>query len=324
MTRQATPVIPVRLLVLLWLGGAALPGAQAPGAPVPGAARGSLTVKGQAVTLTHAYAALEPNTFDETKDDIVVVLTDRPIPPDTLAAHSLGGLNGAAPAAGIENYLRFEFAEADEHEKTSSRAILGAWIIGHRTIGHAALEGRNLQVSPDPVAKMASPAIARDRIAGRVYSDGPQTFPHDHEYAFDVTFDVVVAARRDPAPPATEPVPPPAIDAARATTLPDGGGEPGRAYLAYNQAIRDADFAALERLDFTLSKVADREKTLIRDMLPKLAPLAPTGVRVLAGRSDGSTAVLELRSTGDGTTKEGGAELALVGGRWMVLRDWWR
>ena len=319
MTRKALPVAMARLLVLLWLGGA-----QAPGPSAPDTARGSLTVNGQTVALTHAYAALEPNTFDPARDDIVVVLTDRPIPPGVLAAHTLGGLNSAAPAAGIENFLRLEFAEADEHEKTSSRAILGAWIIGHRTISHAALEGRNLQVSPDPAAKMTSPVIGRDRVAGRVHSDGPQTFPHNHEHAFDVTFDAAVAPRRPAAPPVTEPSPPPKIDAARAKALPAGGGDPGRAYLAYNEAILGGDFAALERLDFSLSKVADREKALIRELLPKLAPLAPSGVTVRGGRSDGATAVLDLAATVDGAPKTGGAELALVDGRWMVLRDWWR
>lgn len=288
-------------------------------------ARGTLTVNGRSTQLAYAYAALEPNTFDATRDDIVVVLTDKPIPAGILAAHTLGGLNSAATAAGIENYLRIELWEADEQEKQTSRAILGAWVIGHRTIGHAALDGRNLQASPDPSARMESPVVTRERVSGRVHSDGPQTFPHDHEHVFDVTFDVPVAPRRPAAPPPpVEPSPAPNIDGSRAKPLPPGGGDPGRAYLAYNKALLTADFAALERLDFSLSKVSDKEKALVRDLLPGMKMFVPADVTILAGRSDGGAAVLDLEATVEGVRKKGGAEVALIGGSWMVLRDWWK
>lgn len=294
--------------------------ADSSGGGLAGTAKGALTVNGVRVPLAHVYAALEPNSFDNSKDDIVIVFTDRPIPAGILASHTLGGLNSAPSAAGIEHFLRIELSNADEQERQSSRAILGTWIVGHRTIAHRALNGKSLQVSPDPVARMADAAISTARVRGRVHSDGPQTFPHDDEHQFDVAFDVAVAPRKPAAPPPASATP--ALDPAKTSSLPAGGGDPGKAYLAYNAALRSGDFAALERLDLSLSKVSAKEKALIRDMLPNIAGLLPADVRVTGGRSDGRTAVLDLEA--EGGAKKGGAELHLTGGAWMVFRDWWQ
>lgn len=293
-----------------------------PAAPAGGTARGTLTVNGHAVTLRHAYAALEPNSFDSSKNDVVVVLTDKPIPAAVLAAKTLGGPGGAAAEAGIENYLRVEFWEADEQERQSSRAILGAWIVGHRTISHQALKGKSLQVSPDPAARLDGGAIGSARVRGRLHTGGPRTFPHDDEHAFDVTFDAAVAARRPDPPP--QPEPGPALDERRAKPLPAGGGDPGAAYLAYNKALRSADIQALARVDSTLEKASEKEKQAIRELLPGLVPMLPGAVKVLGGRSDGTVAVLDLQAVVMGQPTKGTAHMILSSGRWMYLRDIWK
>ena len=49
----------------------------------PGKAEGELSLNGKAVKLIHAYAVPgQKNTLTDTDDDVMVVLTDKPLPPD--------------------------------------------------------------------------------------------------------------------------------------------------------------------------------------------------------------------------------------------------
>ena len=62
---------------------------------------------GKPVTLGYAYAMLEPNPFDEKRpDDIVVLLTEKPIAAEVLGANRLSRSIGAAR---LENFLLVAF-----------------------------------------------------------------------------------------------------------------------------------------------------------------------------------------------------------------------
>ena len=49
-----------------------------------GTASGKLTVGGKTTPLTHAYALARTDTFDKTKERVLVILSDVTIPEDTL------------------------------------------------------------------------------------------------------------------------------------------------------------------------------------------------------------------------------------------------
>ncbi len=59
-------------------------------------------------TLGYAYAGLEPNPFDKSKDDIVILLTDAPVPDDLFAGKTV---SSAARAPAVKNSLLFVFRE---------------------------------------------------------------------------------------------------------------------------------------------------------------------------------------------------------------------
>jgi hypothetical protein len=282
-------------------------------AAAPGEVRGTLTVNGKAVPLVHGYAGLEPNPFDDTKNDIVIVFTDRAIPADVLAAHDIGGLPGAAEAASVRNYLRIKL-----------RRESGGWEIGHRTITHDVLGGRSLQVSPDPVAKFDARTVSDARVAGVVTTKGPQTFPHDDTHEFEVSFDLTVMPLKSaPAPSApSAPVTRPSVPG-KGTPLPAGGGAPGRALLAYVEAMQKGDLDALLKTDATLADATASQLDDIRTLLPLLTAAAPKNVNVLRGWVDGDEARLEVEGLVMGQKKKGGAVMTRVRGAWKVVEiDW--
>lgn len=154
----------------------------------PGKAKGTITVNGKAVTLTHAYAALEPNPFDEKKSDIVVLLTDRPLP----AAAMAGDLSDAATS--VPTWLRLKLRDDPEMAKSMGRE---RWIVGNRTLGHEVLKTQTLQTSPDFDTKLDSVAMGTDRVEATAYTDGVKE-QFDDKFEYRVSFNAAVKPRRAP------------------------------------------------------------------------------------------------------------------------------
>jgi hypothetical protein len=154
----------------------------------PGQARGTLTVNAKPVTLAFAYAGLERNA-DKDVDDIVVLVTDAPIPDDIFAGKPV---SSAARGAGIKNYVMFVFRE--DKQQAGAFGFLGRWIVSKRTIGHDALKGKTLQTSPDMDAKVEPVAVEKDRVEATVSTDGPQENFGD-KFEYRVAFKALVKPR---------------------------------------------------------------------------------------------------------------------------------
>jgi hypothetical protein len=175
------------LTAVVLAGAAALATAAAPPAGhAPGQAKGTITVNGKAVTLTHAYAALEPNPFDDKKSDIVVVLTDRPLP----AAAMGGDLSDAATS--VPTWLRLKLRDDPDVAKAFGRE---RWVIGNRTLGHEVLKAQTLQTSPDFSTKLDAVALGTDRVEATAYTDGVQA-QFDDTFEYRVSFNAKVKPRR--------------------------------------------------------------------------------------------------------------------------------
>lgn len=150
-------------LVLSAVSLAVVAAAAPPTGLAPGKAKGTLTVNGKAAPITHAYAGLEPNPFDEKINDIVVLLTDRPLD----AASAAGDLSDAT---GLTNYLRLKLRENPDMAK--SFGFMERWVVGNRTVGHEVLKEKALQSSPDFDSKVDAVVVGPDRVEGTVYSAG--------------------------------------------------------------------------------------------------------------------------------------------------------
>jgi len=109
------------------------------------------------------------------------------------------------------------------------------------------------------------------------------------------------------------------------SSLPRGGGEPGKAVLAHFAAMRSGDFEKLKavsspdkRQEMESAKMEESDK---KAMLEFLKSAAPTDVKILGGMIDGDTALVDYRGKRDGQSVKGTAEVKRVGGKWYVESD---
>lgn len=167
--------------------------------------------------------------------------------------------------------------------------------------------GNNLSRSGSQIGTYARTPGAQDRVAGRyTYSDEAD------DRRCDLRFDIAVLG--DPA--SAPPLP--------GKPLPAGGGEPGRAYLANNDALIAGDLEALSRLlppDRAAQLAQAREQPEFPAQLAFMQGLAARDVRITGGRQDGDRAWLDFTATEGGAPRVGSAELRREGERWFVVSE---
>ncbi len=148
-----------------------------------------------------------------------------------------------------------------------------------------------------------------DRFVGRVHHDEPQTI-FDDTFSFDFTFDVPMS---DPFGPIGDP-------------LPEGGGEPGAAYLAWCEAVHAGDMQRLKVL-MPAEQAAMLDDPENRDAfaeeLELMQMMTPAGIKILGGSSDGEIAILHVTATMDGEPARGEITLTRTEGRWIATKSSW-
>jgi hypothetical protein len=270
-----------------------------------GTARGTLTVNGKTATLKYAYAGLEPNPFDEKKDDIVIVLSDQPIPDDVLGKTEL---SSAAHEAHLKNYLKFEFREDKDG---GMGTFMGAWMVGHRVVSHEVLGDKSLQSSPDFDSQVAPVAVGKDRVEASISTKGV-TESLNEKVDYKVAFNAAVRPR-----PADL-----TVDARNGKPLPAGGGDPGRAYMALNKALKAGDLDTLKKLAPAGQVPPDDQ---LKQMLPIMKEMAAKNVKIVSGFVNGDSATLNVIGDSMGEKgKKGTVQMAQAGGVWRVVKESWK
>lgn len=254
-----------------------------------GTAKGSLTVNGKTVKLTHAYATTKKNPFDAKKTDYYVVITDREVPEAAIhdefeMLRAAKGLNGLS-------------IQVTNPEKS---VISGMIYSPHfETMS---------QISATGVHELETTAFGPDRVAGKLWADGTQEF-FRHTYTFNVTFDAPVMAKPKPA-------------ALKGTPLAAGGGEPGKAYDVYRKAMIAGDMARLKK-----TVAAERAKQLddpkFKEMLPLIQGMQPKKVKITGGSVDGDTATLLVENLDEKSSK-GTITMVKEGGTWKLMKESWK
>jgi len=270
-----------------------------------GTAKGTLTVNGKAANLKYAYAGLEANPFDEKKDDIVIVLSDQPIPDDVLAQKEL---SSAAHAAHLKNYMKFAFRE---DKAGGMGTFMGSWMVGNRVVSHEVLGDKSLQSSPDFDSQVSPVAVGKDRVEATIATKG-MTESMGDKIGYTVAFNAAVRPR--PADPT--------VDARSGKALPAGGGDPGKAYLALNKAMLTGDIATLKKLAPPGQMPPDDQ---IKQMLPMLKEMSPKNVQIVSGFVNGANATLNVTGDSMGEKgKKGTIQMAQQGGAWVVVKESWK
>jgi hypothetical protein len=254
--------------------------AQAQAEAEEGRATGGITLNGERVTLTHAYAAAKRGMFDKATEDVQVLLTDAELP-DTAREDM------------------FELIHLARDGKITAVEVLidatGSPIGG--AIYAKAFDG---MISVAGVHRYAQTRKADKSIAGRLSMDRPSTFMNV-TYEYDATFDA-----RIPRPPTAE-------ETAAALASP-----PARAAAAYVAAVRRGELSAF-LATLAPAAAEDYRGADARDRLTQLRTDMPADSRVanLTPQPDG-TALATVEGHENGIVIAYELKMVRVGDAWKV------
>jgi hypothetical protein len=257
--------------------------------PDEGTATGQLVVGGKQTALAHTYARAQPDTFDKTKERIIVVLSDTPLPPEEFL-EQFPGLNLAAKGK----------AHVVSVELNADKAVTSGSILHDAFAATESFCGAGTHVFK---AKTFDSKV----VEGTLGTEKPVEF-EKKKFEYKATFRVPVWRR--PAPTAT--------GAAAAQTAP------GKAALAFVKAATSGDKAATKKLltpDAEAAKALDGPQA--KDVLkmlgmvnPKPAVAKVENVWVLGS---GAEVTISGKAADEATSHT--LILALVGNEWLVAQE---
>lgn len=248
-----------------------------------GTASGKLTVGGKTTPLTHAYALARKDTFNPAKERIFIILSDVPVPAETLWDDFPGvKLAGAGQLHAVE-------VEVNADKSISSSAV----------VHEAFADSQSFQGTPAPV--FVAKTFSATDLEGTLTS-GKQEDPKATKITYTATFRAPVLHR--PAPTAS--------GAAVAQTAP------GKVVLAFLKATAAGDKAAAKKLmtaDYSKPLDGPNGKAILAQW--KANPLDPAKTPFGTAFITGNAAEVEMvdKSTGAMTAK---FNLTLVAGEWKI------
>jgi len=249
--------------------------------------KGALVANGTTVELPYVYVWAEKKGFYDEKDPTWSVLfVEKPV-----EEREIDELVGDAAWVKLGVTRTAEFGDAPQIRVYSQNIRLSS------------SSGGNLSGGTYPEIELES--TGPDRFAGRVYHKESQKILED-SVKIDFTFS---APFSDP----DAPIGPP---------LPAGGGEPGRAYVRWTEAIHSGDPKRLKAL-VPPEMAAELEGEDARQGLELMKAMTPSNVTIVGGESDGATAVLKVKGSVDGETVSGEVTLQKMGDFWIPTRSSW-
>lgn len=292
--RDAARLFAIRSALLLAALLSASPGSAPAQTLSPGQASGNFSIDGKKVSLHHAYAMIQPDVFDEKKTNTAILLTEKPL--DDAALADLKDLEDAG--RGQTNWLFFKLDDGGSPIKEMVR--------------HDALGDISLLITGMTHSDFQLVARTKDTIEGSIATKKEEKFS-DHKFRTNVRFHAVLrTAKRE------EPPPDPKTGG---TKLPPGGGEPGKAYFAYQQAVQKKDVAAIRKLKSAdMPDMSDKD---IREALELMAAMSPSKITISEGYVKGDDAVLYVTGLEDGQKRYGTVRMSRVGGEWQPSNEKW-
>jgi hypothetical protein len=144
--------------------------------------------------------------------------------------------------------------------------------------------------------------LGSERISGRIYHTEAQEF-FDDTYSYDFTFSASLSD----------------LDAPIGDPLPADGGDPGRAYLQWVEAVHSGDLDTLRsvvppEMEEQLDSISAEE---MQEQFEFLQAFTPTDVQILGGSTDGEIAILEIEGMMEGDKVTGEITMTLMGEYWV-------
>jgi len=297
---------------------------------------GQFTLDGKTITLSYAYAASGPDTFDGTKEAYLVLLSEKPLAADAIKqAQSFLGLGGTGVGSLLESGMSIEI-----HPDKSY----------HLTVRHPAIPGKEIQESANWGLELKT--LGPDRVTGTFASSsgmmgkaqgdgGVQDLGMNHKAKFKASFDVPVE-RHFPLEPKYE-------LSATAHKVAAGGGEAGKAWIAdackpapaiptskdpkvvekflMDQGMTEKDLQQeIDRQSKLKGHKVSREEAIkgMAEMMAAMGDLAKamalSDCKVLGGSSDDKVAILQVEATQGGAKQRTDVTLAKEGKAWTVKK----
>jgi hypothetical protein len=259
-----------------------------------GTVTGSLTANGKTFALKHAYAQMRKDPFDKKKTVVQVIVTDQEI----------------SPAAASDE---MEFMQAQDKQNLSgfTASINDEKQIISGTVFSPAFKKMH-QFSGVGMQQLDLKSMTAAQISGTIGMAKPDTF-FDEKYQYTATFDLPIGKPFVAAAPVL-----------KGSPLPAGGGEPGKAYMAYLKLLTAGDMKGfLGGLSAARAKEASSDPDF-KKMFPLLQAMQPKGVKVTGGALNGNSATLLTTGKDESQTSNGTVSMVKEGGAWKVEKEEWK
>jgi hypothetical protein len=263
-----------------------------------GQASGTLKLDGKTVKLTNAIARTKPNSFDEKKKDVVVLLTQTPVSADLFVDDSK--LFSAAEAGTVQGLL----VTIDSDEKPYHLYVLDS--------------KSNMQLSGSGIFNFDASDFTDKHVAGKFFTTEEQDFMGKHKYSYDVTFAAPVQAIVAPSEVT--------VDASSGTKLPPGGGDPGKAYMAFDKAARAGNLNEMKKAASSKRPLPDMSAEEQKQMIEMMKLMRPASVKITGGFVSGDHATLNVEAVDPDSKQKmhGTIEMEREGGTWRLLAEKWK
>ena len=263
-----------------------------------GSASGTLEVDGTTVKLAHAIARSKRNAFDEKKKDVVVLLTQNPVSAEMFVDDDK--LFSAASDGSVQGLL----VTIDSDEKPYHLQVLNP--------------KASMQMSGSGFFNFDATDFSDKHVAGKFFTTSEQDFMGKHKYTYDVTF----AAPVQTIAVASEVT----VDASSGTKLPAGGGDPGKAYLAFDKASRAGNLAEMKKSASTTRPMPEMSAEETKQMIEMMKLMRPAKLKITGGFVSGDHATLNVEGEDPSSKSKmhGTIEMAREGGGWKLIAEKWK
>jgi hypothetical protein len=253
-----------------------------------GTASGTMEVNGKSIKLTHAYALLVENWMEKGQSATLLLLSDRALPEKVL--NEKANIFDYRDAG--MNGVKMEFYGSGDNYSMN--------IVGGGVDGSFSSSG-TFDASQFTVFEPA-------KIAGKIAAE--KDFG-ETRFKYDVSFETDVRPRQ-----VKKKATPEEMKSAQNT-------EPAKAYVAFNQAVREGKLDAI-RAGVIPERAEMMDKPEFKEMLEMIQMMMPSDIQVVKATEDGDTAELELSGKDGDKEKEGTVSLRKLNGKWLVAGESWR
>jgi hypothetical protein len=259
----------------------------------PGTATGKMTVGGKTTELHWAVARIAKTPFNKNQTDVIVLISNIQVTPEQFNdLKSMFDLADSGRLTGIEVTIE-------------NKKIIGSQIYSPMF----KLQGNSF--SAVGMHEFEPTTFKGGDVAGKLSTTHESSF-NNVTFKYSTTFHAIATAPNPPAEAKLEGKP-----------LGPGGGDPGKAYLAYTKILAGGSIAAVKKA-VSAVRAKQMDDPDFKQMFPLVQAMEPKKIKVTGGAVNGDKATLTATGDSDGAPAKGTIEMVREGGAWKVDKESWK